>query len=142
VCIGAGRFSRVTSRLLEWQSDYHFHSAGGDAPELQFGPIAVQNPQTRAQICDADALGACLPIGWQLRAIIADTQTKVPVVTRPGDADGASSDTLGNAMLDGILDQGLKQEAWNLHRQQFGRNVYTDLQALSEANLLNVDIPL
>ena len=141
--IDAARFSTsVTQGLLQRQGHDHFHAVRSGAPHLQLGGVAVQDLQTRAQIGEADAGALRLPILWKARAVVVDAQADAVAAARASDADAASRYALGNAMLDGVLDQRLQQQIWNLRVQQVCRDVHADPQTFPETNLLDVDIAL
>src|ERR1700678_510232 len=102
----------------------------------------MEDLETRAQIAESDAVGSerhILLFPW---AVIVDGQAKRTIAAHPGDPNLAARSTLGYAVLDGVLNKRLQQQARDLHCQQLIGNVDAHSQTVAEPDLLDVDVAL
>src|SRR6185437_7553659 len=75
-------------------------------------------------------------------SVIVDSQAKPTAITCAVDLHGSSSDTLGYAVLDGILNERLQQQVGNLRSEELGRDIDAHPEPLPKAHLLNIEIAL
>src|SRR6185437_12040534 len=66
-------------------------------------------------------------------SVIVDSQAKPTAITCAVDLHGSSSDTLGYAVLDGILNERLQQQVGNLRSEELGRDIDAHPEPLQSA---------
>src|SRR5215469_13284228 len=80
-----------------------------------------------------------LPI-CRTRAIIADAEPNSAVVALRGDLQPACGGIDADAMLDGILNQWLKRQAWYIDSEKVRWHVHVNFQAIMKACLFDLQI--
>ena len=82
----------------------------------------------------------CSLFARQAGAVVVDAEGEHAVGARGEDADGAALGSFCDAVFDGVFDHGLQDERGDLGEEEFAGNVDGALEALDEADLLDVEI--
>ena len=133
IAIGLGRNIRHRHR--------RFH-ASTLISQAQIESLTIEAPEPSAHVRDPDSRRDGFPSCREAGAIVIDAQRKRFVQASGCNANRSSMSTFCNAMFDRILDHGLQNQARDLCREKFCRNIHAEFETFSKTCFLNVEILL
>ena len=133
IAIGLGRNIRHRHR--------RFH-ASTLISKAQIESLTIEAPEPSAHVRDSDAGRTGFPSCCEAGAIVIDMQRKRFVQASGCNANRSSMSTFRNAVFDRILDHGLQNQARNLCREKFCRNIHAEFQTVNKTRFLNIEILL
>src|SRR5690606_1746823 len=128
----------------ERYDDAHDGPATGRVDGLESVIFAVQLLQPRSPVGQADARAVAgeRMIGAKAGAGIAHLEKEPAVRGECTDLDEAGARPLRDAVADGVLDERLEQQRWDLRIERLRRRIDRHLEPVAEADLLDLEVRL
>src|SRR5215469_15333393 len=131
--------TRVFMRTPQWNGDDGLTASTVAPGKLQRRLVPVELFQARLDIGESDAESQARS-RFRTRPIIADAEPNSAVVALRSDLQPACGGIDADAVLDGILDQGLKRQARYIDSEKISRHLQVDFQPIMKACLFDLQI--